>query len=114
MFPRQKRNRPWITPGREGGQAELSGVTADRAGRSDAARRIDPGRPKCRRAFPGGRFAAGALLAAVLSASTIAPAEAEERGLLVDPTEITIDEGEQGKISVTLKTQPTGLVTVRI
>ena len=113
MFPRQKQNWPWLTPGRAGGQTEPSGAAADGDGTPDAARRIDPGRPKYRRAFLGARLAAGVLLAAMLAVPTTAP-EAGEQGLLVDPTEIIIDEGERGKISVALKTQPTGLVTVRI
>ena len=114
MFPRQKHTWPWRIPGKAGGQAEPSDATADRAARPDAGRRIDPGRPRRRRAFPHGRLAAGVLLAAMLAAPTTAPAEAGERGLVVSPTDITIDEGEQGKISVALKTQPTGPVTVRI
>ena len=82
---------------------------------SSGVRRNDSG------AAPVARFAAAALLAAMLAvpvtATGTAFADSNARsalGLVVSPPDITIDEGEQGKISVTLKTQPTGLVTVRI
>ena len=61
-------------------------------------------------------FTAAALLAAVIAvpAMAIGPAFADsragDRGLVVSPTDITIEEGERGKISVALKTKPTGLV----
>ena len=103
MFPRQKQEWPCKTLGRA-------------AGPQEAVRRTGPGRPGCRRAFPGARFAAGAFLAAMLAAPTMALAgiEAGERGLVVSPTDLTIEEGGKGKISVVLKTKPTGPVTVRI
>ena len=103
MFPRQKQEWPWKTLSRAAGPPE-------------AVRRTGPGRPGCRRAFPGARFAAGAFLAAMLAAPTMALAGIEpgERGLVVSPTDLTIEEGGKGKISVVLKTKPTGPVTVRI
>ena len=39
---------------------------------------------------------------------------AVDRGLLVDPTDITVEEGDRGKISVVLKRRPKGTVAVGI
>ena len=82
---------------------------------SSAVRRNDSA------AAPVARFTAAALLAAMLAVPAMATGTAladssagSASGLVVSPTDITIEEGERGKISVALKTQPTGLVTVRI
>ena len=77
-------------------------------------------RPNGSAAAPVAPFTAAALLAAVIAVpamaigTAFADSRAGDRGLVVSPTDITIEEGERGKISVALKTKPTGLVTVRI
>ena len=72
-------------------------------------------------AAPVARFAAAALLAAMLGVPVTAPGTAfadssagPAPGLAVSPTAITIEEGGRGQLSVALKSRPSGAVLVRV
>ena len=78
-------------------------------------------RPNGPAAVPVARFTAAALLAAMLGVPVTAPGSAfadgsagPAPGLAVSPTTVTIKEGRAGRLSVALKSRPSGAVLVRV
>ena len=78
-------------------------------------------RPNGLAATPVARFTAAALLAAMLGVPVTAPDSAfadssagPAPGLAVSPTAVTIKEGRAGRLSVALKSRPSGAVLVRV
>ena len=78
-------------------------------------------RPNGLAATPVARFTAAALLAAMLGVPVTAPDSAfadssagPAPGLAVSPTAVTIKEGRAGRLSVALKSRPSGAVVIRV